>query len=343
SNPAFDESALARIHYIIGRNPGARPQVDVRSLERQIADTIRTWDDALLDAMTARYGRTEGLRRLTTRIAQFNAGYRSVFSPEEAATDLEMLEGLAARKDGLKVEARAYRKADDAHSALRLKLYVLGDVLPLSASLPIFENLGLKVIAEDAFPIHFKRDDGWTEEGAILDFLMERADGEAANLDEIRNLLQDVFHAVLGGAAESDGFNRLVIGAGLEWRDVVILRLVAKFLRQAAFSFSQDYMEQALARNPEIALLLTELFHARLDPKNRSDAEAARIGAAIEAALANVPSLDDDRIIRRFRNVIANILRTNYYQAGIGAIAVKLESGKLDDLPAPRPWREIFV
>ncbi len=343
ANSAFDESALVRIHYIIGRSPGARPPVDVRALERQIADAIRTWDDALLDVMSARYGRSEGLRRLTARVAEFNPGYRSVFSPEEAAIDLEMLEGLAARKDGLKVEARAYRKSDDAHSALRLKLYVLGDVLPLSASLPVFENLGLKVIAEDAFPMHFKRDDGWTEEGAILDFLMERADGEAASLDEIRDLLQDVFHAVLSGAAESDGFNRLVIGAGLEWRDVVILRLVAKFLRQAAFSFSQDYMEQALARNPEIALLLTELFHARLDPKNHSDAEAAKIVAAIEAKLADVPSLDDDRIIRRFRNVIANILRTNYYQQGIGAIAVKLESAKLDDLPAPRPWREIFV
>jgi glutamate dehydrogenase len=343
SIPAIDESALVRIHYIIGRNQGPRPQVDVRALERQIADAIRTWDDALLDAMSARHGRTEGLRRLTARVAQFTAGYRSAFSAHEAAADLEILEEMASRKDGLKVEARAYRRADDAHSALRLKLYVLGDVLPLSASLPVFENLGLRVIAEDAFPVHFKRDDGWAEEGAILDFQMERADGEAAGLDEIRNLLQDVFHAVLGGNAESDGFNRLVIGAGLEWRDVVILRLVAKFLRQAAFSFSQDYMEQALGRNPEIALLLTQLFHARLDPKNRSDAEISRIGNAIETALADVPSLDDDRIIRRFRNVIANILRTNYYQTGIGAIAVKLESGKLDDLPAPRPWREIFV
>src|ERR1019366_7675746 len=260
-----------------------------------------------------------------------------------AAADLDLLETLAARENGLKVEARAYRKADDAHSALRLKLYVLGEVLPLSVSLPIFENLGLKVIAEDAFPVRFKRDDGWTEDGAILDFLMERADGEAAGLDDIRKPLQDVFHAVLGGAAESDGLNRLVIGAGLDWRDVAILRLTAKFLRQAVFPFSQDYMEQALARNPEIAALLTQLFHARLDPKSRSEHDAALLGDSIESALAEVPSQDDDRIIRRFRKVIANILRTNYYQAGAAAIAVKLDSGKLDDLPAPRPWREIFV
>src|SRR6185312_7912905 len=188
-----------------------------------------------------------------------------------------------------------------------------------------------------------KRDDGWTEEGAILDFLMERADGQASQLEEIRKPLEDVFHAVLGGQAESDGFNRLVIGAGLNWRDVVILRLVAKFLRQAAFSFSQDYMEQALARNPQIAALIAALFHARLAPIAHSEVEAARLSETIETALADVPSLDDDRIIRRFRNIIVNILRTNYYQIGAATIAIKLDSGKLDDLPAPRPWREIFV
>ncbi len=344
SIPAIDdESALVRIHYIIGRNPGPRPHVDVRGLEQEIADAIKTWDDAFLEALSARHGHAEGLRRLNARAAQFTPGYRGVFSPAEAAADLEILESLALRQSGLKVEARAYREASDAHSALRLKLYVLGEVLPLSVSLPIFENLGLKVIAEDAYAVRFKRDDGWTEESAILDFQMERADGEAAGLEDIKKPLEDVFHAVLSGAAESDGFNRLVIGAGLDWRNVVILRMVAKFLRQAAFPFSQDYMEQALARNPAIAGLLTAFFHARLDPKSHSAPEAQRLWDAIENALAEVPSLDDDRIIRRFRNVIANILRTNFYQDGANVLAIKLDSGKLDELPAPRPWREIFV
>jgi glutamate dehydrogenase len=343
SIPAIDdESALVRIHYIIGRNRSSRPNVDIRGLEQQIADAIKTWDDAFLEALSARHGRAEGLRRLNARGAQFTPGYRGVFSPAEAAADLEILENLTSREGGLKVEARAYREANDAHSALRLKLYVLGDVLPLSVSLPVFENLGLKVIAEDAYAVRFKRD-AWTEESAILDFQMERADGHAAGLGEIKKPLQDVFHAVLGGAAESDGFNRLVIGAGLDWRDVVILRMVAKFLRQAAFPFSQDYMEQALTRNPEIAGLLTALFHARLDPKSHSESDAQKLSETIEAALAEVPSLDDDRIIRRFRNVILNILRTNYYQDGVSEIAIKLDPAKLDELPAPRPWREIFV
>jgi len=117
--------------------------------------------------------------------------------------------------------------------------------------------------------------------------------------------------AVVSGAAESDGFNRLVIRAGLRWRDVTILRAVAKYLRQATIQFSQDYMETALSRNPDIARLLVELFHALNDPGDagRREGRARLAQTRIDKALGDVPSLDDDRIIRRLRNVIANVLR----------------------------------
>ncbi len=232
----------------------------------------------------------------------------------------------------------------------RLKLYVLGEVLPLSASLPVFENLGLKVIAEDSYPVSFNSDGGWRQDAAILDFAMERADGLPVRLDDIRAPLEDAFHAVLRGDAESDGFNRLVIGAGLSWRDVTILRAAAKFLRQAAITFSGAYMQQALVRNPDVAALLVALFHARNDPQAAGDRAATvrEIEKRIEAALKDVPSLDDDRIIRRFKNVIDATLRTNFFQNGADgaarpAMAMKFDSAKLDELPAPRPWREIFV
>ena len=346
STPAIDDSALVRIHYIIGRNEGPRPRVDVRALEREIETAIKTWDDLFLDALCARHGRAAGLALRDRRAARFTPGYRGVFPAHEAALDLEALESVAAGSETPKIRAHVYRRDGDVHSALRIKLYVLGDVLPLSVSMPIFENLGLKVIAEDAFPLSFKRDDGWSEDAVILDFLMERADGRAADLENLRDPLEDAFHAVLKGQCESDGFNRLVIGAGLMWREIVILRMIAKFLRQAAIPFSQDYMEQALVRNPDLATLLAALFHARLGLDQNREEEALQ--NAIEAALRDVPSLDDDRIIRRFRNVIENVLRTNFWQPDARGqaksyIAIKLDSEKLDELPAPRPWREIFV
>jgi glutamate dehydrogenase len=347
ATPLLDDTALARVHYIIGRNDGARPFVDVHELEKEIAAAIRTWDDGFLTALVSAHGEIDGAKLYHEQAQGFPARYRDVFGPTEAVQDLDELHKLSSSKGVLK--ARVYRKADDAHSALRIKLYILGSsVMPLSGSLPIFENLGLKVIAEDSYPVTLKSSDGWTGEAAVLDFLMERADEGAADLDEIKPALESAFHAVIAGDTESDGFNRLVIGAGLAWRDVTILRSVARFLRQAGMAFSQDYVESSLARNPDIARLLVELFHARLAPGQADEAHATTINDRIEAALNDVPSLDDDRIIRRMRNVITNVLRTNYYQhdpakAPKPYVSMKLDSQKLDELPAPRPHVEIFV
>ncbi|MBN9587840.1 MAG: NAD-glutamate dehydrogenase [Alphaproteobacteria bacterium] len=343
---AADESPLARIHYIIGRNEGPIAPIDMHAMEQHIAGMIETWDDALATAMCAIHGNVEGPRRLEALGPRFSPGYRDHFAAHEGARDLWVLQELAAARDGLKIRASVWRKPDDASAALRLKLHVLGDVLPLSASLPVFENLGLKVISEDAFPVSFYSDGGWRQEAVILDFAMERADGVAVNLDEVRQPLEDAFHAVLRDDAESDGFNRLVVGAGLSWRDVTVLRAVGRYLRQAAIPFSLAYMEQALVKNPDVATLLVALFYARCAPEAGGDATAVR--DRIEAALRDVPSLDEDRILRRFRNVIENVLRTNFWQKDENGdprpyIAIKLESARLDELPAPRPWREIFV
>ena len=347
---APDDSAMVRLHYIIGRNDGPLPRVDVRELEQQIGQLITTWDDGLADAMCASLGRSEGFARLGSLAPHFSPGYRDNFPAHEGARDLGVLEDISATADALKLRAQVWRKEGDAAPALRLKIYVLGEVLPLSASLPVFENLGLKVIAEDSYPVSFNSDGGWRQDAAILDFTMERADGLPVRLQDIRQPLEEAFHAVLRGDAESDGFNRLVMGAGLSWRDVTILRAAAKFLRQAAITFSGSYMQQALGRNPDVASLLVALFYARNDPLATGDRAAAvlEINKRIEMALKEVPSLDDDRIIRRFKNVIDATLRTNFFQKNADgsarpAMAMKFDSARLDELPAPRPWREIFV
>jgi len=343
--PTLDESALVRIHYIVTRNETPRPAVDISRLEDDIRAAIRTWDDGFADALRARYGEIEGLGLFHDQAQGVPARYRDAFTPVEAVEDVAALRALARNSKTPAIEARVQRRAHDAHSVLRIKLYGRGAALPLSLSLPIFENFGLRVIAEDAYTIALKTEDDALREAFVLDFLMERADQGAADLAAIKQRLEEGFHAVVAGEAESDGFNRLVIGAALGWRDVTILRAAAKFLRQAAIQFSQDYMEQALARNPDIARLLVELFHARSAPGGTSE-EA--LHERIEGALGDVQSLDDDRIIRRLRNVIANVLRTNFNQADdVGRpksyLSIKLDSEKLDELPAPRPHVEIFV
>ncbi len=343
ATPSLTDSVLARIVYTVSLQEGAPETLDIAALEAQMRAAIRTWEDGFLDVLKARFGDLDGHQRFRLAAPGIPARYRDAFLPAEGADDIAALESLARSGRKPAIEARVTRNKSDRRSVLHIKLYGLGAALPLSQSLPVFENFGLKVIAEDAYPIVTE-----AGEAFVLDFLMERADQASADEPEIKALLEAAFHAVIAGEAESDGFNRLVIGAGLAWRDIVILRTTAKFLRQAAVPFSQAYMEQALSRNPDIARMLVALFHALLAPDHAGEAAANAVYTRIEAALHDVQSLDDDRILRRLRNVIANVLRTNFYQCDAGGLprpylALKLASAKLDELPAPRPLVEIFV
>jgi len=354
AHPSLDDESLARVHFIVGRNPGPRPEVDVKTLEAEIRGAIRTWEDGFTAAIIAAHGDAEGTALLHRYGEAFPAGYRDNFTPAQAVADIEEIEAvLSGNARAGSVAARVYGQAGDGRSTLRLKLFVRGTFMPLSSCLPVFENLGLKVIAEDSYALTPKAQDGTQQQAAVHNFLMERASGGVADLTRLKPLLEDAYHAVVNGEIESDGFNRMVTEAELPWRDVTILRAIAKYLRQTNITFGQPYMEQALVQNPDIAKLLVELFYARNDPsferdRDKREARALAIHNKIEAALGDVKSLDDDRIIRRMRNVIDSILRTSFFQKDEQArfkpyLAAKLDSQKLEELPPPHPFVEIFI
>ncbi len=354
AHPMLDEEALARVHFIVGRDPGPRPDVDVHQIEADIRSAIRTWDDGFCDAIDAAYGEVTGSRLARRYSTAFPPGYRDFFSPAEAVDDIGHIEAvLNDQAKGGAIAVHVYGRPDDSPATVRLKLFVRGRHIALSDCLPMFENLGLRVIAEDAFGLSPSKTDGTIEPVALHSIHMERADGAHADLERLRPLLEDAFHAVWEGGAESDGFNKLVSGAYMGWRDVTILRSLAKYLRQTGFALSQSYVELALAKNTDIAGYLIQLFRTLHDPVLHTDAAArehaaAQIRARIDAALNDVPSADDDRIIRALRSIIDAILRTNFFQPYDSGtpkpyIAFKLSSRKLDLLPAPKPLFEIFV
>ena len=218
--------------------------------------------------------------------------------------------------------------------------------------MPILENMGLRVINERSHRLDRRLADGNSERISIHDMTLERADGQSVDLDEIGQRLEAGFMAVILGNAENDGFNALLVHGGLGWRDIAVLRTYARYLRQARIPYSQDYLWEALNRNGAIAALMVDLFHTRFTPATQ-EADARQtaeedVAGKVLAALADVPSLDDDRIIRRFLNAIRATLRTNYFQLDShgqprGAIAVKIHSADIDELPLPRPYAEIFV
>ena len=227
---------------------------------------------------------------------------------------------------------------------MRLKIYHPDRPVPLSDVLPMLEDMGLRVIDEVPHAIHPR--DAAVATVMIHDLGLETADRSAIDVGAVRAAFQDCFERVWRGEVESDGFNGLVLRAGLHWRQVVVLRTYCKYLRQAGITFSQAYMEATLVAHPTLAEGLARLFLARFDPSGGGQADAVR--AAIVEGLEAVQSADEDRILRRFLNVIDCTLRTNYFQtAGDGQpkpyLALKFDSRRIDELPLPKPLREIFV
>ncbi len=341
--PELGDGPLARLHFIIKTNPGAIPATDIEQIEQRIDHAARTWGDDLRAALLAHAGSERGLKLWNEYGVGFPPDYVAHFQPELAIHDIDRMKGLV--EPGA-IHASFYRSIEDADASVRFKLFRAGEAVPLSDCLPMLEHMGFRVIGEHPYEI--------TANGKpaiwLHDFSMNEADGKAVDLSGCRENLEELFTALWRGAAESDGFNRLVIGAGLGWREVAVLRAYAKYLRQAGIPYSNNYIEHALCANTPIARQLSSLFQVRFDPDFSGDRLQAQqaLRESINAALDAVASLDEDRILRRYLNLIECSLRTNFYQtdasgAAKSYISIKLDSRMLDELPLPRPMAEIFV
>ncbi|WP_420413029.1 NAD-glutamate dehydrogenase [Roseibium sp.] len=341
----YPEGPLARVHYIVGRDKGETPTPDQDELEAAVADMVRNWPDAVRDALKAEFAPAQA-RKLADRYAlSFHGGYKEVYNAQSALFDIVQLETLSDTRD---TTITFHRPAGSENNRLALKVYHRGAPIPLSSRVPLLENMGFKVINERTYRV--------TPTNAPFSYLhemtLEARSGEDLDFDDkMQSRLESMYMAIWSGRAEDDGYNRLVLTAGLAWRDVAILRALSKYLRQAGIRFSEDYMWSTLNNYPAIAAKLVELFHLRFNPdvseKDRNSG-TERLLPEFSAALEDVSSLDDDRILRRFQNAIESILRTNFYQLDdVGqpkaTVAFKIESRKIDELPQPRPFREIFV
>ncbi|MGE3897371.1 MAG: NAD-glutamate dehydrogenase, partial [Variibacter sp.] len=346
--PFFPEGPLVRVHFIIGRSEGETPRPDRAELEHEVGVIVRTWGDALDDALAIAHP-AERAAALAARYKDaFSGGYREAYSAATAVSDIRVLEGLSAENP---VDIDFYRRDGAPATSANLKVWSAGRPIPLSERVPVLENMGFKVVDERTFRIDPAG--GAVAEIWFHDMLLERDDGGAIEHDAIAGRLEAAMLAVMRGEAENDGFNTLVLAADLPWRDVAVLRTVARFLRQARIAYSQDYLSATLRKHAAITARIFSLFQAKFDPRVDISKEAraertAAIAAEIETALMQVDSLDEDTILRRFVNAMQAALRTNFFQktaegAAKPTIAIKFSSRDVDELPAPRPLYEIFV
>ena len=336
----LDESVLARVQFFIRTTRGAVPAVDTAALEGELAEAGRNWSDRLDQAAIEAFGEAEAQSRLH-RLKAFPVAYQALTEPAQAIADLPRIESALA---GSPLEVSLRPTAEGKRPGLRL--YRAQEPAILSDVLPMLENLGLCVVTEEAFRI----DSG---DGGIVWVHEFELDGELAATAVSNGVRRRFEHAVVAlwtGRIENDRFNRLILAAGLSARQVALLRLYAKVLRQAGVPFSQAYMEDTLGAHPDIAARLVRLFESRFDPAGVADPSLTVMSEvqAIDHGLDAVVSLDEDRILRSYLTLVLKTVRTNYFQKLPSGepkpyIAVKLASSEIDLMPRPRPLFEIYV
>ncbi|PBB22566.1 MULTISPECIES: NAD-glutamate dehydrogenase [unclassified Mesorhizobium] len=344
--PAFPEGGLARVHFIIGRSGGKTPKIEQATIEEAIRDIVRTWDDALRE--TAAETGADPAR--TAIAARFSESYRDSFSPAVALADAGRIARISAANP---IAIDYYRHGEQKPHQAALKIYHHGSPVALSRRVPVLENIGFRVISERTFEVG---DDATgmingDQPGMVFihDMELENSYGNPIDLTDGGALFEDAFLSVWRGDVDNDGYNGLAQTAGLWSGEITILRAYGRYLQQVGIPQSQDFIAAALNRYPEIARGLHALFIARLGSMAETEGVVAakHLKAKIKDALEDVPNIDDDTIIRRYLNLIEASLRTNHFVADTNekgqSLAIKLDSQAIEGLPAPRPWREIFV
>lgn len=341
----ISDSALARTHIIVRIPPGDKRRVSVEAIEAEIAEAVITWRDHLRACMEARYGIEDG-HRLYKRFGEsFSAAYEGEIEPRIACLDVKRMDGL------LRQEHNDYllfhRPKDAVENQLNFRTFRKNEPFHLSRVMPILEDLGVEVFSERPYKVRL----GDSEKFWIQDFELRYPFNDGIDVEEAAGRFEDCFHRVVIDDAENDGFNRLVLAAGLDWREVSLIRCYGKYLQQLGVPFSQDYLEDVLEAHSGVARSLVAQFNAYFDP-SVSEARRRQLSTSVKAdireGLDRASTLDEDRILRAFAGTIEATLRTNFFQKTADGdyknyISIKLDPSRVPEMPLPRPTFEIFV
>ena len=335
--PAFNDGPLARVLYIVGLEPG-HPEPDIDTLDIEIRQMAESWEDSL-----ARAARLAGAPRADLPEVSFNVAYKEAFSPDQALKDLAAIEVMDADR---RVSVRV-RDNTGLGVAAACKIYHKDTPLDLSDMVPVLENMGLRVKAETSYPIGLQN-------GAHTIFVHDITLTPPPGIDPLGPEFEQCFEATWNGWSENDGFNRLVVRLGVNWRHAALMRTLCRYRQQSGIDPSETTQIAALVNHADITLDLLRLFDLRFNPdggdllEDRQTAQEQLL-EKVHAALNNVATLDEDRVLRRLKNLICAVQRTNFYQINpetnrpYNYVSIKIASQEISDLPDPKPFREIFV
>ncbi len=336
----FNELHHARVHIHVRTIPGKVKPVDTALLEDKLGALMQDWSDEYARALSEELGESEANRIISNYGDSVPAAYKERYDANTAVADTKRLLTISSQEP---MAWRLYQPVGESADKLTLKLYGQGEPSILSHVLPILENFGVLVLNADSF----KFDN--THGAWIQEYQLKLRDGISVDLNAVRTQFEDSLREIWQGKIESDKLNELILTTNLDAYDVVLLRALSRYIVQARAPFSNEYIHATLVNNPQLASLIVSLFHAKMAPDvDNRDSAVQSAKDAIDAKLANVSSLDEDRIIRWFLDLIQALLRTSHYQVDEEGnrkdrVSFKFAASQIPHLPKPKPMFEIYV
>jgi glutamate dehydrogenase len=351
---ALGSGDQARLHFYVAAKRERLQAVETGQLEQAVSHIIRDWSDHVREGLE-RVRPSDEARRLAGRYGRaFSAEYRAATDPTMAVDDILEIEAMRAEGRSMSIRLSNRVPADGEEGFTELKVYVLGERLILSDFMPILENSGLRVIAVSPFALTEIGEVGVT----VYSFQVQDGSGSLVDIEARGELLSETILAVRAGDALNDPLNKLVLGAGLHWREVEVLRAYAAYAFQSGAVPSRMALPNALVKYPGIANELFEMFATRFDPTTGATLEEREEGVqdirtAFQSSLKGVASLAEDRALRRLDALIAGTVRTNYYRrgghvptarsGGVPYVSFKLSARDIEFLRRTRLRYEVWV
>ncbi len=337
----LSDSILARIQFLFRIDSDLYKNLDARDLEQRIVQITRNWSDEFHTAAIEHWGEDDGERLFRKYGRGFSISYQESFDPRAGITDINLLESL---KDVHQIAMSFYQPPAAGKDIMRFKVFHRNMALELSAMVPMLENLGFRVLGEH--PYRICSADG--QDVYLSDFALNFRLDINVDVPAVRNNFQDAFRAVWTGEADDDSFNRLVVGARLDWRSVAMLRMYAKYMKQLGFNLSQEFIADTLSKHLDTTRNLVALFKSHFDPRYQQAGRAGRLTEKITTELDAIANLNEDKVLRTCLNLINATMRTNFFQPDADGnykpwISVKLALREVAETPRPRPQYEIFV
>lgn len=335
----YSESLLCRLYATFRINDEKIPKWNADKLELEIKQLAHTWESSLEEALQLQMGEEKGAQYTKRFASCFPVSYQDSFGAEQALQDIQIIEGLSDKNS---LALNLCPSSDATSHRIHFKMVNLGSPLVLSDVIPVLEKMNVKVIGEHPYKLSVEGQQVW-----LHDFELDSQLFSCANFAVLKERFETAFKHIWANDADNDGFNGLVLSANINWREVIVLRAYASYMKQTLFPFSRSAIINTLLAYPDITRQLVALFHVHFDPEHEGERNIHKLSNEIVACLDEVSNLNDDRILRRFLDFINGTLRTNFYQEVNGApkayVSFKFNPREIAGIPEPRPQYEIFV